>query len=115
MNPAAPAKPHKLSTINVLTCQPIPKNSHQMILETSAPPSLETDNNNHNNHISHIDEVQSPCRSLQIDNKYIKAKLEDLESRSRCQNIRRRKNHRVGLGDMAKTVIDIDQYKKNIP
>lgn len=68
MDSAAPAKPNKLSTINVLTYQPISKNFHQMFLETSAPLSLETHDSNH---ISHIYEVQSPCRSLQIDNKYI--------------------------------------------
>ena len=40
------------------------------------------------NHDSHIDALESLCSALKTDNKYLKAKLEDLESRSRCQNIR---------------------------
>ncbi len=47
--------------------------------------TLETSINNHGN--SRIAEQESLCSSLQADNKYMKAKLEDLESRSRCQNI----------------------------
>ncbi|KAF0043709.1 hypothetical protein F2P81_005046 [Scophthalmus maximus] len=47
--------------------------------------SLETSVNVHD---SRIDELESLCTSLQADNKYTKTKLEDLESRSRRQNIR---------------------------
>lgn len=40
------------------------------------------------NHNSYISALESFCSALKMDNKCMKEKLEDLESRSRRQNIR---------------------------